>query len=387
VAQAVGARDEPAVARGIQRGIILSLAITLPTVLAYLPAEHVLRFLGQPTDVVPRAADFVHFSIPGIPAFFGFVVMRQSLQAMGRMRPIVTVILGANVLNAVLAWLLVYGHLGPIRGAAGVAVASVIARWSMMGGLLFLAWREVKPALVPYRREALSWRPLIRMIALGAPIGMQYLLEFGVFAVVALLMGRLGTVQVAAHQIAINIASLTFMVPLGISSAASVLVGRAVGAGNADQARRAALASLGCGVVFMLASGLVLGAWPRPLAQIYSGDAPVVALAAGGVHRHPARRGRHAHAHDRQRARLLAGGFPGEPVARLQGRRRRGRPVVGTGRGARGGGRLPGGPGARADVGRHPEAGDRGGGPGMTDRLFCKIAATVPRGIEPGAWS
>jgi MATE family multidrug resistance protein len=279
VAQAVGARDEPAVARGIQRGIVLSLLITIPSTLACLPAEHVLSFLGQPADVVPRAGDFVRWSIGGILPFFGFVVLRQSLQAMGRMRPVVAVILAANVLNAVLCWLFVFGHAGSVSGAAGAALASACARWAMALGLLALAWRDLRPSLRPFRREALAGGPLLRMFAIGAPIGIQYELEMGVFAVVALLMGRLGTAQVAAHQVAINIASLTFMVPLGISAAASVLVGRAVGAGDAPRARRAAAVALAVGLGFMAASGLVLGFLPGPLARVYTSDAGVLALA------------------------------------------------------------------------------------------------------------
>jgi MATE family multidrug resistance protein len=279
VAQAVGARDQPAVARGIQRGIVLSLLITIPTTLVYLPAEQVLRFFGQPADVVPRAGDFVRWSIAGILPFLGFVVLRQSLQAMGRMRPVVTVILAANLLNALLCWLFVFGHAGSVRGAAGAALASVCARWAMALGLLALAWKDLRPALVPFRREAFLPGPLSRMFRLGAPIGVQYELELGVFAVVALLMGRLGTIQVAAHQVAINIASLTFMVPLGISAAASVLVGRAVGAGDAARARRAAGAALAVGLGFMAASSVVLGFAPGPLARVYTSDPGVLALA------------------------------------------------------------------------------------------------------------
>lgn len=280
VAQAVGARDEPAVARGVQRGMILAIALAIPTALAFLPAESVLRFFGQPADVVPIAAGFARFSMLGVPAYFGFMVLRQSLQAMGRMRPIVTVILAANVVNVALCWLLVFGHVPGVRGAVGAAIASVIARWFMVGGLLALDWKELRPSLVPFHRESFALRPLVRMLTLGAPIGVQYMLEFGVFGIVALLMGRLGTLQVAAHQIAINIASLTFMVPLGVSSAASVLVGRAVGAGDSNRARRAAFAALGVGLAFMALSGLALGTMPRPLARIYSGDEAVLAMAA-----------------------------------------------------------------------------------------------------------
>jgi len=117
------------------------------------------------------------------------------------------------------------------------------------------------------------------MVRLGAPIGIQVALEFGTFAVIALLMGRLGTVQVAAHQVAINIASFTFMVPLGISQAAAVLVGRSVGAGDAPRARRGAVASLGAGVAFMTLSATTFLLVPNLLARAYSSDVAVVALA------------------------------------------------------------------------------------------------------------
>ena len=167
-----------------------------------------------------------------------------------------------------------------LSGAAAVALASVIARWAMLFGLLGLAWRELRPSLVPFRPEVLHLRPLVRMFRLGAPIGIQYVLEYGVFAVVALLMGRLGTAPMAAHQVAINIASLTFMVPLGISAAAAVLVGRAVGAGDPPAARRAAVAALVCGLSFMALSGIGLWLLARPLAAVYTTDAAVLAVAS-----------------------------------------------------------------------------------------------------------
>jgi MATE family multidrug resistance protein len=118
------------------------------------------------------------------------------------------------------------------------------------------------------------------MFGLGFPIGLQFLLEWGVFGTVMLLMGRLGTVPVAAHQIAINVASLTFMVPLGVAAAAAVLVGHAVGRGDARAAARAARAALATGVAFMSLMALLLLAFPVPLAKLYSRDVEVIALAA-----------------------------------------------------------------------------------------------------------
>jgi MATE family multidrug resistance protein len=120
----------------------------------------------------------------------------------------------------------------------------------------------------------------MRMLKIGLPIGAQMMLEGGAFNVMALLMGWLGVVQVAAHQIALNLASLAFMVPLGVSSAAAVIVGHAVGRGDAEGVRRATIASLAVGAGFMLCTGALFMLAPVPLAGLYTRDAIVVALAA-----------------------------------------------------------------------------------------------------------
>ncbi len=280
VAQAVGAGDPEGVARGMQRGLVLALAIAGVTSLGFLPARQAFVWLGQPADVVPRAAGYALGCIPGVLPFYGFIVLRQSLQAMGRMAPIVWTIVVANLFNLVLAWALIFGHLGaPGLGAAGAAWATSAARWSMVVTLLALGWRDLVPHLGRFRRAALEAGPLARMLRLGVPIGVQFQLEMGVFSVVALLMGRIGTEAMAAHQIAINIASLTFMVPLGISGAAAVLVGQAVGAGDPGGARRGAVAALATGAAFMLGSALVLLLVPGALAGVYSREAAVLRVA------------------------------------------------------------------------------------------------------------
>ncbi len=167
-------------------------------------------------------------------------------------------VIASNVLNAVLAWALIFGELGaPRLGALGAGLATTVVRWGMVAMLLALAWRDIVPRL-RRRAEAAQWAPIRRMLLLGLPIGLQYELEFGVFATVALIMGHLGAVAASAHQIAINIASLTFMVPLGVSSAASILVGAG----------------------FMAASALVLGFAPRLLGRAYTPDGGVLDLTA-----------------------------------------------------------------------------------------------------------
>jgi MATE family multidrug resistance protein len=281
VAQAVGAGDEPAIARAVQRGLLLAVALGVPCSLLLLLAEPGLLLLGQPPALARDAGIYSRCLVPGVLPFYGFIVLRQTLQARELMRPIVLTIIGANIANVFLNWILIFGRLGaPQLGVAGSAWATTASRWLMVLGLLTLAWRELRPHLLPLQREVLEWPPLVRMLAIGSPIGLQNVMEYGVFGTVALLMGRLGTIPIAAHQVAINLASLTFMVPLGIAGAAAVLVGQAVGRGDPAGARRAARAALACGAAFMTITALIMLAVPAPLARIYSREAPVVALAA-----------------------------------------------------------------------------------------------------------
>ena len=280
VAQAVGAGDGPAVGRGVQRGLLLSLLLTVMISLALAPAGLVLRKLGQPDDVVPLAALYARITIPGVYPFLAFVVLRQTLQAMKLMQPIVITIIGANIANVALNWTLIFGHWGfPELGIAGASWATSISRWIMMFALLALGWRTFRGTLVPFRPETLALAPLLRMIRLGVPIGLQMQLEFGAFALIGLLMGWIGTTAMAGHQVAINIASLTFMVPLGLGAAAAVLVGQAVGRGDAAGARQASRAALVCAVAFMTASAVVMLLVPDGLARIYSSEPEVLAAA------------------------------------------------------------------------------------------------------------
>ena len=281
VSQAVGARDDEAVAHGVQRGVLMAVLIGIPTALALLPAGPLLRAFGQPEEVIPAAARYVAWTLPSVPALLGFVVLRQSLQAMGQTRAIVVTIIGANLLNVLLDWALIFGHLGlPALGTDGSAIATTISRWAMTLCLLATAWRPLRGALRPWRRGSAEPAARRRLARVGLPIGLQQFLEYGAFGAVGLLMGRLGTVAMAAHQATINLASLTFMVPMGVGAAAAVRVGHAIGAGDAAGARRAARAALVWGVGFMLVSAAVLLLAPRALARLYTPDAAVIAVTA-----------------------------------------------------------------------------------------------------------
>lgn len=279
ISQALGAGDSGAVGRGVQRGLVLSVALTLLASVLTLPAQPLFQAARQPEDVIPLAAGYALACVPGILPYFAFMVLRQTLQAMGRMRPIIVTIIVANLANVFFNWVLVFGNLGfPALGAVGSGWASSASRWLMGVVLLGAGWPLLRTYLRPLRRESLAPLPLARMVGLGAPIGVQVLLEFGAFGAAGLLMGLMGAVAVAAHQIALNLASLTFMVPLGVAQATAVLVGRAVGRGDPGEARRMAGGGILMGAGFMATTALAFLLFPGFWGRLYTPDLEVVAL-------------------------------------------------------------------------------------------------------------
>ena len=281
VSQAVGANDRPAVARAMQRGLIISLGLGVLTSALLAVSPSVLYWLRQPAEIVPDAVAYLRISIIGVAPYLAFGVLRQTLQAMHLVRPVVWTILVANLTNAAFNWVFVYGHLGsPALGVAGSAIATAISRWIMLLLLLAVAWRHVRPALVPWLDSSMAPGPLWQMLRIGIPIGAQQALEAGAFGAVGLLMGVLGTVQMAAHQIAITLAAFTFMVPLGVGQAAAVRVGHAIGAGDDVRAKAAIRAAYICGVGFMSIAALAFLGAPRLLAHAFTPDERVVSLAA-----------------------------------------------------------------------------------------------------------
>jgi MATE family multidrug resistance protein len=260
---------------------VLAGLVTVPTMLLlFFGSEPLLRASGQPAEVVPLALRYVWVCLPGLLLVYFFVVLRQTLQALHRLSPIVWTMLLGNLLNVGLNWVFIYGNLGaPQLGVVGSGLATTIGRWAITGVLLWIAWPTFRPLLLPFSPEAFALRPLLRFAALGVPIGVQFALEIGIFSMVGLLMGRLGTIPLAGHQIALNVASLTFMVPLGISMAAAVLVGRAVGAHDPEAMRRASRLSLGLAIGFMILSASSIFLFAEPVAWLYTPDAGVHAVA------------------------------------------------------------------------------------------------------------
>ncbi len=281
VAQGVGAKDDVAIARGVQRGALLTVLVAVAVSLAFLGSGPVLRVLRQPAEVTPLAVSYVLWSIPGMLPFFAFNMMRQVLQAFTALRPIVVAVLLANVANAALNWVLIYGNLGfePL-GVTGSAIATSISRWFMASVVIVMAWPLLRPTLIPWHKESWQLGPLWRMLALGLPIGLQFFAEANAFGLVTVMTGWMGTTTLAGHEIALNLASMTFMVPMGVAGAAAVMVGHAVGAGDIAESRRDAVAALAVGVGFMALMAVLFWFVPTVLANAYTTDPATRLMAA-----------------------------------------------------------------------------------------------------------
>ncbi len=281
VSQATGAKDHESVARGVQRGALMALALSVPTALLLIPGEFFLRILRQPADVAPIAATFARISIIGVVPFYLFFAMRQSLQAMAKVKPVVIAIVVSNFVNFALDYTLIYGHFGfPALGTNGSAIATALSRWLMFGLLLYFGWEQLHGALVPWRAESFKLAPMLKMLRIGVPVGLQSWFEIAVWSGGAIALGWFGAVPLAAHEIAINLAALSFMFPMGVSASAAAMVGRAIGRRDLPGARRGAMAALALGVAFMAVFTLLYMAMPHALASIFIADPATAATAS-----------------------------------------------------------------------------------------------------------
>jgi MATE family multidrug resistance protein len=213
-----------------------------------------------------------------------YAAFRRYLQGMHLVRPIMIALVTANAINAAANWVLIYGNLGmPALGVEGSAWATNAAR-VYMAAFLYAAIRlEHHRRGHRHPRVALGFdgARIRRLIALGFPAASQVALEVGVFALATALAGRLDPVSSGSHQIALNIASLAFMLPLGLSSAAAVRVGYAYGAGNRQRAALAGWTALASGGVIMAALGLVFFIWPVALLRVFSADQRIIDIGVG----------------------------------------------------------------------------------------------------------
>jgi MATE family multidrug resistance protein len=287
--EAVGRDDPQGVRRATRMGLWLSILFGLLALPLFVWSGPILLALGQQSQVAADAQTYLRIAGLGLLPMLVTMVMRSHLSALEHARVTMMAVLAGALLNVGVNWLLIYGNWGfPEMGVAGAAVASVCVNLLMAAILLAYATRG--PGMARYdllrNLHRPDWPVFARVFRIGWPIGLTHVSESGLFAASALMMGWLGTVPLAAHGVAVQVAALVFMIHLGLANAVTVRVGQAWGRRDAEGVQRAAAAAaLLSAIAVVLATGLYFGAGPMIVSLFVAPDDPQApAILALGAH-------------------------------------------------------------------------------------------------------
>lgn len=272
VAQARGRGDIKAVRRYVRQGFWMAIAVATILVPIVLSMKPVYLALGQDPEVVEIAQGYMVYGFWMLYPVLGMMVLRAFLSAFAATRIILVVTLVGVVVNAALAYVLIFGHFGfPRMELRGAAIATGLVNLMMFGALLayVLTERKLKRFHVLVRFLKPDWPRFFEILKVGLPIGITVAAEVGLFSVAAMLMGLLGTNETAAHAVAVQLSATAFMVPLGLGMAATVRVGLAYGRGDAEAVRKAAWAAVVLGVGFMTLTASLFIIMPHTLVSIF----------------------------------------------------------------------------------------------------------------------
>ena len=286
-AQAIGAHQRREVRRIVRQGLWVATTLAVPFGLVLWHTEAILLGLGQTPANAALAGGYLHAMVWGLLPALWFLVLRNFVAALSRPRAVVVVTVVAVGLNALGNYGLMFGNFGlPRLELVGAGISSSVVNTAMFAALLahVLRDRGFRCYTILVRLWRPDWARFRAIFRVGLPIGGGVLLEVGMFSAAAILMGLIGTDNLAAHQIALQLAAVTFMVPLGISHAVTVRVGLATGARDAVAVGRRGWVALTLGAAFMSVTAVVFWLFPRPLVDLFldlnaPASAPVVELA------------------------------------------------------------------------------------------------------------
>jgi MATE family multidrug resistance protein len=281
VAQAHGRGDFDDCHRALAQGVYLAIGYAPIAMLIVGFAPHLFPLLGITDAVRTPATQYVRLLNWSALPLLIYVAFRRYLQGVGKVRPVTFALISANLVNWFGNWALIYGKLGlPAMGVRGSALSTVVARAYMAGVLVWWAWKHERDRGHPLfaRWPGLRLAQFRRLLQLGWPAASQMLFEVGAFSLATLLAGRISADVLAAHQIVLNAASVTYMVPLGFSAATAISVGHAVGAGDRALARRSGLMAIAIGAVFMAMAAIAFLTLPNVIIHVYTHDLQTVAV-------------------------------------------------------------------------------------------------------------
>lgn len=283
VAHSYGANQLDEIPDIVQQGLWQGLFFALcGMAIGWIIAPH-FHLSGLEAESAEKATRFLQAVVWGLPALAIHRVLAGYSASLNQTRPMMFIALFGLALNIPVNWVLIYGKFGfPELGGVGCGYATAICMW--VSALMLAAWirfsvryQRTMP-LKNWRKPA--WSRQQQLLQLGLPIGIVFLVEISAFSLVALLIARLGAIQVAAHQIALNFTSLVFMIPSGLGHALTVRVGQALGAGMASQARQIGNNGIAMGILYALFSAVLVGTLRQPITALYTSDASVRTLAS-----------------------------------------------------------------------------------------------------------
>ena len=258
--------------------LVIALAVAVPLIAIASVAGAIFAWIGVDAEVAAGALGYLKILRWGMFPGLCFVACRQFLQSMSVTAPLVVAIVSGNVVNAILDAALVLGYFGaPALGVRGSAIATLFADFTMFAVVAYASWMRLRDI----RFKFYGWRRslFVDVLALGIPGGLQMVTEVALFSAVTALVGRLGAQTLAAHQLTLNLSSMSFMVPMGLGHAAAARVGQAIGRGDPRAAQASGLAAAQMAVMFMSMTGLLFASAPAFFVGLFGAGGDVIAVA------------------------------------------------------------------------------------------------------------
>jgi len=278
VAHEVGAGAFERIPHSVRQALWKSVGVGLVAALAANLATLLFDHLYLTPEVNARASLFVHIISIGLIPFAAYRALYGYSASINQTKPVMVIALIGLAVNVAMNWVLIFGQFGmPRLGGIGCAISSAIVMWLDL--IAMILWVRIAPVYrqtYPFSRwEWPHWPEIWSMVKLGVPIGVTYFAEVSVFGAVSLLIARFGVVTVSAHQIALNFASLVFMVPLSFGIGMITRVGQALGEGNPERARFASLVGVGMSLAFAIVSAVFMAVFRQEIAAAYTSDLAV----------------------------------------------------------------------------------------------------------------
>lgn len=284
VSQLFGAGRRGEIGWHVRQALWLSLRLGVLCMFVIRQTGILLTWMQIEPEIIPVAEGYISAVSWGLPAVCAYAVLRCTTESTSLTQPLMWISLLGTLANICGNYVLMYGHFGfPRLGAYGCGVATALSEWLMLAMLTgWMAWYPYYRSMRLFEKfNGPDWREFREILRIGVPIGTSLFMEGSSFAALALLMGTLGTTAVAGHQIALNVASISFMVPLGLSVAISVRVGQAIGRGDRFGARRAGTVGAGLAMAFMALAAVAMLIMPGYITGLYTSDEEVQTMAIG----------------------------------------------------------------------------------------------------------